>query len=434
MAVDSLTNPATTRRRLRLRHAVSALLLLALLLTGGWYANAHYRVPRQHLNAANLALAEREFGQARSHLEECLKIWPDDPSMHFLMARTARRASDLALAEKHLTRCEHLQNDRPDPSLGDTQLEWALIQAQHGKLSEVEALLRRRLREDHPDSLLILEAMSWELMGRNRLSEALILLNIWLEKEPKNYEALVRRGWVFEHLLVREEAIKDYLAALEIRPERDNVRERLVELLSAGNRNVEAFEQATELLRRRPDDEGVQICYARCLRAQGETEKSVSVLDELLAKHPHNVPAMALRAQIAYDSGEFEKARLLLTRASNADPANRLLLYTLFLCLKKMDHPQEVKGVEQRLAKMDADIKQMDKLVRGTSARPNDPTARYEAGAIFLRYGMTQDGLHWLSTALELDPNHRPTHQALAEYYERSGDKELAAWHRRFLE
>ena len=86
------------------------------------------------------------------------------------------------------------------------------------------------------------------------------------------------------------------------------------------------------------------------------------------------------------------------------------------------------------MAQLEADLRRMDRLVRGVSERPNDLAARYEAGVIFLQYGMTQDGLHWLSTALELDPNHRPTHRALADYYERTDDKELAAWHRRFLE
>jgi tetratricopeptide (TPR) repeat protein len=431
---SQLTIPVTRRRRARLRHIFWALPLLVVLLAAGWYANVHYRRPREHLAAAERALAARDFGQARLHLEQCLEAWPVDPRVHFLMARTARRAGDLELAEQHLTRCQHLQKDRPDPSLGDTRLEWALIEAQRGNLTDVDAFLRRRAREEHPDSLLILETMSWELMGRNRLSEALLLLNAWLEKQPGDYEALVRRGWVYEHLFVGKEAIADYRAALAIRPERDNVRQRLVDLLSNANRNQEALEEASELLRRKPDDPSVQVSFARCLRAQGQTEQAVGVLDKVLVEHSEQAAALALRAQIAYDSGQFEEARGLLGRASAADPSNRQLLYTLLLCLKRLDRSKEAKDVEGRMAKLEADLKRMDQLVRGVSQRPNDVASRYEAGVIFLRYGMTQDGLHWLFTALELDPDHRPTHQALADYYARTDDKELAAWHRRFLE
>jgi hypothetical protein len=52
---------------------------------------------------------------------------------------------------------------------------------------------------------------------------------------------------------------------------------------------------------------------------------------------------------------------------------------------------------------------------------------------IFLRNGMTRDGLHWLATALAADPGHRPTHEDLARYYDAAGDKSQAEYHRTFL-
>jgi tetratricopeptide (TPR) repeat protein len=427
MKVDSFQDPVSKRCLARLaRRILGATLLVGLLAGGGWYANAHYRLPKQHLAEAEQALDERDFARARTHLEQCLDARPNDPRAHFLMARTARRAGALDVAEKHLTLCEHLQNDRPNPSLGDTRLEWALIQAQRGKLAEVDSYLRRYLREQHPDDHLILETMSWELMGRNRLDEALLLLDIWLKKQPGEYEALVRRGWVHEHLFHREGAIDDYRAALEIRPERDNVRQRLVEMLLNSNLIVDALSEAEELYRRRPEDPEAQVCYARCLRTQGQSEDAVRVLERVLADHPKHAVALALRAQIAYGSGQFEEARGLMERALAVDPTNRQLMYTLFLCLTKLNRPQELKELEARMKKMEADLARMNKLVRSASVKPNDPTTRYEAGVIFLQYGMTQDGLHWLSTALEADPNHGPTHQALADYYEKTGDTELA--------
>jgi tetratricopeptide (TPR) repeat protein len=435
MTVDNSLDHVTKRRPAAVARVIlAALLLLGLLAGGGWYANAHYRLPKQHLAEAEQALAERDFVRARTHLQHCLDAWPDDPRAHFLMARTARRAGDLELAEKHLTLCEHLQSDRPNPKLGDTRLEWALIQAQRGDLNAVDSYLRRCVREQHPDSLLIFETMSWELMGRNRLDEALILLTTWLERQPGEYEALVRRAWVHEHLFHRDQIIQDYSAALEIRPERDNVRQRLAEMLLHLNRTGEAFSHAEELVRRKPDDPEAQVCYARCLRPQGRNEDAARVLDQVLGAHPKHAAALALRAQIAYDGGQFEEARGLMERALTANPSNRQLMYTLFLCLSKLNRPRELKDVEARIKKMDADLAQMNKLVKSASIKPNDPATRYEAGVIFLRYGMIEDGLHWLSTALEADPKHRPTHQALADYYEKAGEQDLAAWHRQFLQ
>ena len=59
----------------------------------------------------------------------------------------------------------------------------------------------------------------------------------------------------------------------------------------------------------------------------------------------------------------------------------------------------------------------------------NGPRVPYEIGSIFLRLGQERLGLDWLYRALAHDPNHRPTHQALAEYYAKKGDQERAAQH-----
>src|SRR5438552_724179 len=123
-----------------------------------------------------------------------------------------------------------------------------LILAHRGKLAEAEHFLRRRIQEDHPDRLLILDTLTWEFMRRNRLSEALALLNLWLEKQADDYEALVRRGWVEEHIFDMDQAAVDYRQAQALRPDRDNVRLRLAEVLLRRNRTTEALAEAEELV------------------------------------------------------------------------------------------------------------------------------------------------------------------------------------------
>src|SRR5215510_3333149 len=71
------------------------------LIGGGWYARAHYLLPRKQLEAAEIALARRDFTAARSELDLYLQNFPNDPRGHFLMARSCRRAKDLQDAEEH---------------------------------------------------------------------------------------------------------------------------------------------------------------------------------------------------------------------------------------------------------------------------------------------------------------------------------------------
>ena len=419
------------------RHLASAVLVLALgviaLIGGGWYARAHYWLPKKHIESAEIALDHRNFDEARRELELYLEARPNDPRGHFLLAQTARRAGDLNAAEEHLTRCEHLQNEKPDADVGDTKLEWALLEVQRGKLLEMDSYLRRRLRKEGPESVLILETMSWELMRRNRLQEALALLNHWLEKRPDEYEALVRRGWVADHLFDFDQAIKDYRQALDLQPDHDSVRLRVAELFVERNRASDAIEELERLRQRKPDDREATLCFGRALRLLNRTEEAKQVLDRLLETHGNFVAAMGVRAQLSIEGGRTEEAAALLQKAATLEPLNRQINYTLLQCQKQLGKNQDAKETQARLAQADEQLKKMAEIVRKVMEQPYDPALRYEAGMIFLQNGMTREGLHWLSTALDAYPAHRPTHEALAQYYEKAGQEDLAAYHRQFL-
>ena len=61
---------------------------------------------------------------------------------------------------------------------------------------------------------------------------------------------------------------------------------------------------------------------------------------------------------------------------------------------------------------------------------PYDPELYHEAGVLCLRNGNAEEAVRWLRLALQYDPRHRPSHQALADYYQGAGRLDLAAQHR----
>lgn len=61
---------------------------------------------------------------------------------------------------------------------------------------------------------------------------------------------------------------------------------------------------------------------------------------------------------------------------------------------------------------------------------PLDPALHYEMGMLLIQTGRGEVGERWLLTALDLDAGHRPSHAALATYYEARGDKAKAEAHR----
>jgi Tfp pilus assembly protein PilF len=77
-------------------------------------------------------------------------------------------------------------------------------------------------------------------------------------------------------------------------------------------------------------------------------------------------------------------------------------------------------------------LNRTNKLLREVVDSPTARPADYaELGELLL--GMKQEGrgVYWLYQALERDPQNQQAHRALAVYYERKGQAEKAATHRR---
>ena len=72
----------------------------------------------------------------------------------------------------------------------------------------------------------------------------------------------------------------------------------------------------------------------------------------------------------------------------------------------------------------------LEKVFQAMVKAPADPAPRLEAGRICLRNGQVSEGLRWLSGVLDLVPDHKPTHQVLADHFESVGDTTLAEHHR----
>jgi predicted Zn-dependent protease len=413
------------------RHPVLSSLLLCLFflcLWGSWQG-IHFAQASHHEREARKAIAALDFAEARRHLTICLELRPDNPYLHFLAAQTARRDGDLDTAEQHLLACQRLED-----VLDDVTLEWALLLAQRGELNEVDEYLRRRASELGPAAAPILEVLSWEYIKQHRLADATNYLNAWLAQEPNNDDAWVRKGWIAEHLLDHPAALEAYGKALQLSPERDNVRLRIGEILVQKNTPAEALNHLQQVHRRRPQDPDVVVALARCERQLGKFEDAERLLSEILDTHPHHCLALSEKGMVFLAANNPKQAEELLRRAIQYGPQDRQVLYNLYQCLEQIDKKEEAAKVKARLKQNEDDLKRMTQVMQNVLKRPHDPGPRCEAGQIFLRNGFKDDGLHWLYTALQEDPSHQPTHQTLADHYDQTGDKELAEKHRSFVE
>jgi predicted Zn-dependent protease len=208
---------------------------------------------------------------------------------------------------------------------------------------------------------------------------------------------------------------------------------RLAELLVQQNRSGEALEHLESLSQRQPGNPAVVVALARGRRRLGQIDEAHLLLDKLLAERPAEVEALSERGAMALEADRPDQAERWLRAALKHQPRHRQANYHLCQCLERLGKHQEAEEYLSRLQAIDKELKRMGQVVGEVMKRPHDAALRWEAGVIFLRNGRPDDGLHWLLTALQADPFHRPTHQALAEHYERVGNYEQAARHRQIL-
>jgi tetratricopeptide (TPR) repeat protein len=409
------------------RHPQLSLLVLVLLGTIGLgvYSAGLYTWAYYNYWDAQRALARRDFAQARLRLERCLQVWSNSADTHFLMAQTARRSGAYDDAERHLNTCRQLQGV-PEA----IELEQYLLRAQRGDLSRVEAYLWACIQKDHPDKLLILEALSQGYLKTYNLPGAVDCLSRWLQMQPNQLQALIWRGQTLERLRQPDDALEDYRQALALDPDAEEARLRLADLLTDSHHGKEALEHYDYLRQRHVANSKVLLGLARCRRQLGQSEEARQALEELLAEEPNDFAALAERGRLALEAGDPAAAEEWLRKSLAIAPYERETNHIFLQCLHRRGKKQEADACQARLEEINQDLRRLVEVTRDIPRSPHDPARRCEAGVIMLRNGQDKEGLRWLESALQEDPRHAETHRVLADYYERTGQADLAQHHR----
>ncbi len=380
--------------------------------------------------AAQAALEKYRFAEALKSFEQCVKLEPKSAELHLLAAQAARRGGEYEKAEKYLKEAERLKAEAKA-----VQLERWMLQMQMGEMDEAETPLWKHLASKHPQSSLILEAMTIGYANSFRFGTALWAAKRLLEKEPKNVPGRLMRAWILVRNSNFPEAEEDYRRVLEIDPDLDSAKLSLANVLYQTSRAPDAVKLFEEVAKRRPEDPAVLLGLARCQEELGKADEARKLLEKLIAKHPKHVEGLTQRGKLAFQEGKGDEAEKWLRRAVKSDPHNRLAMYTLYLCLNQQGKEKEAQQLLPKLQKIEEGIERlMEITVKEMDAKPRDAGLHHEIGAILLRSGQEQTGILWLKRTLKLDPKHRPTHKLLADYYEKTGDKQRAAEHRKLAE
>jgi tetratricopeptide (TPR) repeat protein len=423
--VDSQRKPATNtektirKRSRRLVQLIGLLLLLGLTLGGRHlWAYWHYRQAQQ-------ALGLRDFAGAQEHFTQSLKVWSSSTDVHLKAARAARKAGDFDETDRLLGRCIELGGDAEA-----IYLEQLLVQVQRGRLSEAGPTLVNWVLFNHPDSVAILEVLTLAYIQTYQLPIALECLKRWLEREPDRPEAWVLRGYLYERLRNNPEVLASYRRVVELDPENDDGRLQFAGQLAHIDVKA-ALEQFEYLRQKQGDTPPVLKGLAHCRRMMNQPEEAQQLLEAVLTEHPRDWRALVERGRLALECESPPEAEKWLRRAAAVAPYENDVTYSLCQCLRRLGKDQEAAEVLAKHERVEQDLAHMAEVSRDIAVSPHDPALRCEAGLLLIRNGLESEGLRWLESALVEDPRHAPTHQALADYYQRTGYSDLAKQHRR---
>lgn len=407
------------------------LLAAALVAAVAAVVGAHVWAADQLRRAEQAYRADR-IDAAGRHTANCLRVWWWRSSPHLMAARVARVRGEFAVAEHHLNRCKQIEGQTTERA----QTEWILLRAAAGDVDSVAEGLWRCVTPQHPDALEIVEGLTRAYINVLRYQSALRCLNRWLELEPTSALALHWRGWVFDRINMRDDAVADYKRCLELDPERFAARLLLGNLLIEGKSDREALEQFQILVRQRPDSADARVGLGRCLMATGEPDAAREAFEFVLVRDPDHATATLHLARLENQSGNHARAEELLRRRLQADPNDLESNYALYQSLQAQpERAVDARAQLERFETMNAEMRKLDELLRfKIEMNRNNPDVLAEAGDLLVRLGNAELGRYWLNAALLIDPHHRAARRALAAYYDKVNDPDKAAEQRRLAD
>jgi predicted Zn-dependent protease len=390
-----------------------------------WRGDPVPQSARDHWEAARRSLDDYDLGAARAHLQICLEKWPLSSEVHFLMARTCRRLDDLSAWEAHLHKAEVLQ--WPTEKI---VLEIHLRQAQTGDVRDVEAGLLTYLREAPPDEQVVREALAKGYLHNRSLNSIVDLTDAWVARFPDDWQARLYRGRALQFFAPhREEAVREYLRVLELKPNQDRARLWLAQVYSLEARYREALHHYQVLVEDHPDHADGLYGLAHCQASLGQEDEARSTLGRLFARQPGHALGVLLQAKLELAGGTPGRALPLLRQAEAALPYEPELVYNLAVALRRLGKKDEAERYQRRLQELTEETALLDKLNQQIQDRRNDWELRYRAAVLCLKMGREADALREFQVILWNVPGHRASHRALADYYRQKGDAKRAVYH-----
>ncbi len=270
----------------------------------------------------------------------------------------------------------------------------------------------RRVLSRRPDHL---EARRWLAAAAYDLGDwptAVKAIEELIHRKPDDVRAWRTLGALFKEEGELGRAWDAYTASLRWNPHQPDVLLERAEVLLRTGRYLEG-ERDLQACRGHVAEARRLDLLAQCLRARGERDAALKLLDMAIATFPEHAGLLAQRALLAQVDRDYELALSCLDRALSSQPDDPQLLYQRGRVLRLLNRVPESERDLARASDLNQDMATMVDLNTKAIEQPNAPEIRCELGQLCIRLGMPELAGYWYRAALACDPTSKAAQAAL---------------------
>jgi tetratricopeptide (TPR) repeat protein len=237
---------------------------------------------------------------------------------------------------------------------------------------------------------------------------------------------------VLERLNHPKRAKADYEHALELDPDLIDVRLRVVEMLLDEKMAADAEPHLDRLVQQAPNDVRVRARLGMCRFLQGKPKEARQLMEAALPEMPNDASLLISLASLDIQEGRPVEAEQRLRLVLAAEPSDLEALFVLAPALQAQKKTAEAAAVLADHERRRVLMGRLNALLRDVADSPTATADNFsEIGSLFLQMDRDSVARYWLDQALERDPTNASAHRALADYYEKKGDRDKADRHRK---
>jgi tetratricopeptide (TPR) repeat protein len=425
-AHDSTARAAPRHRwKWKWKWKTTVALVSVAAVAGVYLGYREYQVSRL-ARSVRQQFAERRFAAAREPLARWLAARPSSGEAQYYRGWSALVGDDPPEAIAAIERSRRLGYD---PERLDCLT--AIYHSRASRYGLAEPALEAAYHRGTPPQALVARELARIYLSTYRLIQANEVIEVWkgLDRDdPEPYlwaNEIATRSAVDPTVL-----IQNYRAALDRDPQSAKARLGLAQQLSKVRRFDEAEQAYRGYLDLNPRDAAAYVGLGRDAFQQADIDKAASLFEKALELSPRDAIALRELAQIELRRGRFPKARERLELLTQIEPFDPDAHYALARVLRVLGDEKRARAKDERAAVLRKEEAEILKLRERLLNKPGDLATRFEVAKWMLLHGHDDEGIKWTAEIIRADPRHAPTHQMLAEYFQKQGNSGLANYHR----